>query len=306
MVRTGAVTAAILLSASVLTAQELEPGLYQNAPVGLNVAIAGVVFSTGNVLVDSSVPIEDGRARITVLGLGYVRTLRLFDHLAKFDAQLPLAWSHFTGVVNGENRVRDPNGLADPRVRLSVNLFGSPALDLPDFGRYRQRTIVGVGLQVALPLGQYDRDRLVNLGSNRWSFRPEIGVSQAVGRGRLVIEVASGAWLFTKNDDYFGGRTLEQRALYFVKVNGIYAIRRGVWTSLSYGRANGGETLVNGALANSLQRNDRVSAVFAFPVPRRGGIKITYVNGLSTRLGADFDSIGVAYQYTWRGNPFGR
>src|SRR5262245_4486900 len=266
MTRVGLAAVAVLAWALPAAAQELEPGLYQNAPVGLNVAIAGVVFSTGNVLVDASVPIEDGHARITVLGLGYVRTLRLFDHLAKFDAQLPLAWSHFTGVVNGENRVRDPSGLADPRVRLSVNLFGSPALDLPDFGKYRQKTIVGVGLQVAMPLGQYDPDRLINLGSNRWSFRPEIGLSQAVGRGRLVLEFASGAVLFTKNDDYFVGRTLEQRPLYFVKVNGIYAIRRGVWTSLSYGRATGGETLVNGALTSSLQTNNRASAIFAFPL----------------------------------------
>jgi outer membrane putative beta-barrel porin/alpha-amylase len=304
MVRACLVALALVLAAGRLAAQELEPGLYQNAPVGINVAIAGVVFSTGNVLVDSSVPIADGRARIAVLGLGYVRTLRLFDHLAKVDAQLPLAWSRFTGVVNGENRTRDPNGLADPRVRLSVNLFGSPALDLPDFGKYRQRTIVGVGLQVAMPLGQYDPDRLVNLGSNRWSFRPEIGLSHA--RGRLVLEIASGSWLFTENDEYFGGKTLTQRPLYFVKVNGVYAIRRGVWTAVSYGRANGGETLVNGALASSLQRNDRASVVFAFPVPRKGGIKVTYLNGLSTRLGADFDSVGVAYQYTWKGRLFGR
>jgi len=302
MVRAWLLALAFLLGAGRLAAQELEPGLYQNAPVGINVAIAGVVFSTGNVLVDSSVPIEDGHARLAILGLGYLRTLRLFDHLAKFDAQLPLAWSRFTGVVNGELRTRDPNGLADPRVRLSVNLFGSPALDLPDFGKYRQRTIVGVGLQVALPLGQYDPDRLVNLGSNRWSFRPEIGVSHA--HGRLVLELASGAWLFTENAEYFGGKTLTQRPLYFVKANGIYAIRRGVWTSLSYGRANGGETLVNGAIASSLQRNDRVSAAFAFPAGRKGGIKVTYLNGLSTRLGADFDSIGIAYQYSWRGRFF--
>src|SRR5262245_40415989 len=304
MTRTCAAALIVVAVARSAAAQELEPGLYQIAPVGINVAIAGVLFSTGNVLVDASVPIEDGHARITVLGLGYVRTLRLFDHLAKFDAQLPLAWSRFTGVVNGENRTRDPSGLADPRLRLSVNLFGSPALDLPEFARYRPRTIVGVGLQVALPLGQYDPDRLVNLGSNRWSFRPEVGVSQALGR--LVIELASGAWLFTSNDEYFGGKTLEQRPLYFVKLNGIYAIRRGVWTSLAYGRANGGQTLVNGAITNSLQRNDRASAIFAFPAGRKGGIKITYVSGLATRLGADFDSIGVLYQYTWKGRLFGR
>jgi hypothetical protein len=291
-------SATVLLTAGTVSAQELEPGLYQNAPVGINVGVVSASGSRGNVLVDAALPVEDGYARIGMLAFGYVRTLRLFNHLGKFDAQLPIAWSQFRGTVRGEERTRSPRGLADPRVRLSVNLFGSPALDLPEFLKYRQRTIVGVGLQVALPLGQYDPERLVNLGANRWSFRPEIGLSHA--RGRFGFELAAGAWLFTRNGEYYGGTTLEQRPLYFVKGSGIWTIKRGWWTGFSYGRANGGESLVDGALRNDLQRNDRVGALLSWPVGRAGAMKVTYTNGLSTRLGADFDSLGVAYQYSWR------
>jgi outer membrane putative beta-barrel porin/alpha-amylase len=281
-------------------AQELEPGSYQNAPTGVNVAVATVVISRGNVLTDASLPVEGARAEVEALGLGYVRTLGLLGRAAKFDAQIPVTWAHFSGVVAGEQRTRTPRGLADPRFRLSVNLLGSPALTIPEFAKYRQRAIVGVSLQVVPPLGQYDEDRYVNLGSNRWSFRPETGVSW--GRGRVILEAAGGAWLFTHNNNYVG-RVQEQSALYFAKANGIVTFRRGIWGALSYGRATGGRTRVDGVETNSLQTNDRLGTTWLIPITRWVAMRIVYTSGLSTRFGADFDSFSIGAQYTWFKRP---
>lgn len=280
-------------------AQELEPGTYQNAPVGMNVVFAGYGFSTGNVLFDAALPIEGASAKVHVIPLGYLRTLDVFGASAKLDVQVPVTWAHFEGFVDGEFRTRSPRGLADPRVRFAVNLLGSPALDAPDFARYRQRTIVGAAVQLTLPLGQYDEDRAVNLGAHRWAFRPEIGVSHAAGR--WILEAAGGAWFFTDNDDYFGGSMLSQRPLSFVKGNAIYSFRRNLWASASYGYAGGGQTRRDGALQNSLQRNTRFGATLALPAGRSGGLRIVFTTGVTTRLGADFDSIAVTYQYSWLG-----
>jgi outer membrane putative beta-barrel porin/alpha-amylase len=277
-------------------AQELEPGSYQNAPTGVNVAAASVVISRGNVLTEASLPIEGARAEVEMFGLGYVRTLGVRRRAAKFDAQIPLTSAHFSGVVAGEPRTRSPRGLADPRVRLSVNLIGSPALTPPEFAKYRQRAILGVSLQVVAPLGQYDDDRYVNLGSNRWSFRPETGVSW--GHGRFIFEGAAGAWLFTHNRNYVG-RTQEQSPLYFAKGNVIVTFRRGIWGALSYGRATGGRTRVDGVETNSLQTNDRLGMTWLIPMTRSVAMRVVYTSGLSTRFGADFDSLSIGAQYTW-------
>lgn len=282
-------------------AQELEPGSYQNAPTGVNVGAAAVVVSRGNVLFDASLPIEGVRAEVEVLGLTYLRTLGLLGRAAKFDVQVPLTWSQFSGTVAGEARTRSPRGLADPRLRLSVNLLGSPALSIPEFGKYRQRFIVGASLQVAPPLGQYDEDRFINLGSNRWSFRPELGVSWAA-RPRLLIEGAGGAWLFTANNNYVG-RTQEQSALYFAKVNAIVTFRRGTWAAVSYGRATGGRTRVDGVQSNALQTNDRLGITVLIPVVPWVAMRVAYTSGLSTRFGADFDSVAIGGQYTWFKRP---
>jgi hypothetical protein len=294
----------VLLStvyATLVAAQELEPGSYQNAPVGVNVAIASMGFSSGNVLFDASLPVADVHADVEVLGLGYVRTFGILGRSAKFDAQIPVTWSEFTGLVAGQTRTRSPSGLADPRFRLSVNLLGSPALKLPEFAKYQQRIIVGASLQVAPPLGQYDPDRYINLGANRWSFRPEAGVSYA--RGRWILEGAGGAWIFTDNTDYVGSTTLSQAALYFAKVNAIWTLRRSLWLAASYGRATGGQTRVQGAVTNELQRNDRLGATFVAPVHGSFAIRVVYTSGLSTRSGADFDSIAFGGQYTWFKRP---
>jgi outer membrane putative beta-barrel porin/alpha-amylase len=279
-------------------AQELEPGLYVNAPIGSNSIVANYGFSTGNVLLDASLPIEGAHAKIHVIGLGYLRTLDFFGRAAKLDVQLPVSWGHFEGVVAGEFRTRSPAGLADPRVRFAVNLFGSPALRPQEFANYAQRTIVGVSLQVALPLGAYDEERYVNVGANRWSFRPEVALSHR--RNRWLFEVATGAWLFTENDDYVGHVSLTQRPLYFVKGNAIYTFRRNLWLSASYGHGGGGATTVGGLFRNNLQRNERIGIGLSLPSGRSTSVKIVFTSGLATRLGGDFDSIGVAYQYAWR------
>jgi len=198
-------------------------------------------------------------------------------------------------------RTRSPSGLADPRFRLSVNLLGSPALTPQEFAKYQQRIIVGASLQVAAPLGQYDPDRYINLGANRWSFRPEVGVSYA--RGHWILEGAGGAWLFTDNTDYVGSTTLAQTALYFATANAIWTFRRSLWLAFSYGLANGGKTRVDGAVTNELQRNDRLGATLVAPVHKSFAIRVVYTSGLSTRSGADFDSIAFGGQYTWFKRP---
>ena len=279
-----------------LAAQELEPGAYQNAPVATNVVYGGYGLSKGTVLFDATLPIEDVEATVHAIALGYLRTLSVFGRSAKLDAQVPLSWARFVGTVEGELRTRTPRGLADPRVRMVVSLFGAPALARPEFARYRQQTIVGASLQVVLPLGQYDRSRFINLGANRWAFRPEVALSHAAGR--WILEAAVGSWLFTDNDEYAGG-SLSQQPLYFAKGNAIYSFRRRLWASLSYGHATGGQTILNDSARQDLQRNNRLAAALSLPVARSSAVQVVFTTGVTTRLGADFDSIGVGYQYSW-------
>ncbi len=299
VVRCLATVGVALLASYPAKGQDLEPRLYQNAPVGLNAIVLGYGFSSGNVLFDTALLIEDATADVHVVLFAYLRTFDFFGRSAKFDVVLPFSDANFQGLLDGVFRTRNPTGMADPRFRLAVNLVGSPPLSAPEFRNYRQKTIVGASLQVAVPLGQYDPTKLINLGANRWSFRPEIGVSRSLRR--WFLEMAAGGWFFATNNDFFGGATFEQNALLFIKGDAIFNFRPGLWLSFNFGIANGGETTVNGEFAANLQRNSRIGSTLSIPIAPRNSLKIAYTAGLSTRLGADFDSISVSYQYTWGG-----
>jgi hypothetical protein len=164
-------------------AQEAEPRSYSNTPIGLNFLIAGYVYSGGKTAFDPDLPIADAKFHSNTEVLAYIRSFDVGGQSAKFDVIVPASSFSAQGLVNGQPREREMSGLGDPRFRVSVNLFGAPALSVKDFASYRQDLIVGVSLQVSAPLGQYDDSKLLNLGNNRWSFRPELGISKAWVRG---------------------------------------------------------------------------------------------------------------------------
>lgn len=197
------------------SAQELEPRLYSNTPVGMNFLLAGYAYAAGSVLTDPSISLENANIETHNVVLGYARALDVWGTSGKIDVILPYSWASGSADSEGQHYERDVSGLADPRFRFSVNLYGAPALTLEEFRNYRQDLIVGVSLQVSVPLGQYDDDRLLNIGTNRWSIKPELGFSKALGS--FIVEFSAAANFYTDNDDFFGGNTRTQDPLYHWK-----------------------------------------------------------------------------------------
>ncbi len=282
-------------------AQELEPRAYANAPVGLDFLLLGYGHSRGDVLLDPALPIEDGRAVLDLLLGRFVHTLDVFGRLGKFNVLVPYTRGTFEGLLNGEPASAFRSGFGDPRVELAVGLIGTPALRGREFAEHQAEhgrgTIIGASLQVVLPLGQYEPTKLVNLGSNRWSFRPQVGVASALGSWDL--ELYGSAWIFTDNPDFFGGSKLEQQTIYALQAHLSYTFRPGLWLALDGGYADGGRTASDGVDADNFQKNSRVGGTLSVPIAPRHGIKLAFSSGVATRIGGDYDSFLVAYQFLW-------
>ncbi|MHC4694634.1 MAG: transporter [Planctomycetota bacterium] len=295
----------ILLSAVVLVwtaaacAQDLEPRSYSNIPVGMNFLITGYGYTEGNVLSDPSLPIRDADIEVHGTMLAYARSLDFWGRSGKVDVIVPYAWADGSGEFMGEKRQRDISGFGDPRFRMSVNLYGAPAMSLKDYADYRQDIILGASLQVVPPLGQYDADKLLNIGTNRWAFKPEIGLSKAWKN--VTTELAFGTYFYTDNDDFFGGKHLEQDPIYSIQSHLIYSFHNGIWVSLDGTYYWGGRTTVDGVRGDDLQENTRVGATLAIPMNRHNSIKLYASTGVSTRFGSDFDLVGIGWQYRWGG-----
>ena len=279
--------------------QELEPRLYANAPVGMNFAIAGYALAQGDVAVDPTLRLENANIDVRSAVVAYAHSFSAWGRSAKFD--VIGAHSSLSGRADfaGATQTRDVRGWGDPRLRVSINFHGAPALGLREIGSYRQSLILGASLTVWPPLGQYDESKLINIGTHRWSAKPEIGLSKALGP--WIVEVIAAAQFYADNDDFFGNRTREQDPIYSMQGGGIRLFPSGAWLALSATYFTGGRTTVDGVRGQDLQENSRIGLTFSVPVTRHNSLKLYANTGISTRAGSDFDVVGLAWQYRWGG-----
>ena len=284
---------------SVIYSQELEPRAYSNIPVGLNFVLAGYAYTAGGVLFDPSVPLENAKIKIHGPILAYARSVKIGPLSGKVDVVLPYAWLSGSADFQGQPASREVSGLADPRVRMTVNFVGAPALPLSGFKDYKQNLIIGASLQVYMPLSQYDPDRLVNIGTNRFTFKPELGISKTFGP--LYLELATGVSFYTTNHDFYQGMTRSQAPIGSVQGHVVYSFKGGIWAALDGNYYWGGRTTVDSVEGNDLQENSRFGFTFALPVSIRNSLKLNLSTGVSTRTGSDFNLIAVVWQYRWGG-----
>jgi hypothetical protein len=288
---------ALLLAAIPAHAGEIEPRAYVNTPVGVNFLLAGYAYSDGGLSTTGSSPIKDAELRMNTGVLAFARSLDVWGKSGKFDVILPYSGLSGDAMVDGQRRERQVSGFHDPLMRFSVNFYGAPALSVQEFANYQQDVIVGASVQVSAPLGQYDSERLVNLGNNRWFIKPDIGISKAWGP--FALELSTGVLFFTNNDDFFGGNMLKQDPLYTSQVHVTYSIGRGAWIALSNTYDYGGRTETNGVSNDDLENNSRLGATLALPVNRNNSVKFFASTGIKTSIGTDFDMAGIIWQFRW-------
>lgn len=277
--------------------QDLEPRAYTNIPTGLNFVLAGYGYTTGGVVFDPAVPLENAHIKVHGSVFAYARSLNIGGLSGKFDMILPYAWLSGSADFQGQTVYRDVSGLGDPKIRMSVNFLGAPALPLAAFKDYKQNLVLGAGLQIILPMGQYDPERLVNIGTNRFTFKPELGFSKMTGR--MQFELTAGVSIYTVNHEFYQGKTRSQKPIGSMQGHINYNFPKGIWAAVDGTYYWGGKTILEGVEGNDLQKNTRLGVTLALPLNIHNSLKLYFSTGVSTRTGSDFDALGVIWQYRW-------
>lgn len=288
-----------------LHAQDLAPRAYVVTPRGSNAITVGNAYNDGPLQLEGASPIENGTARLNAPNLTYYRAFSLFGRSANVIAGVAYGVGDFEGSLGGAAVSTHRSGLFDPVVRVSVNLIGGPAMSLPEMRTWRQETLLGVSLKVTAPTGQYDSTKLINLGTNRWAFKPELGLSRRWGN--WVLDVYGGVWLFTENPEFFsrnewvpGVQSQKADPVLVAETHLSYDFRPRLWVSLDANFWRGGTLTVGGAeVPATLQENSRVGVTASFPVTRHQSVKLSYAWGAYIRFGGDFQVLSVAWQYSW-------
>ena len=286
----------VLCASTSVHAQDLVPGAYTPVPTGINILNVTAVFNDGALAFDPSLPIEDASATIGGAGVGIVRTLSIAGRYANIGLGIPFVVGHLEGLVLDQFQEASRTGFGDLAIRTAVNLYGAPAMTRQEFAKYRPSTVVGLSLIVGAPVGQYISTRYVNLGTNRWSFRPELGFMHT--KGRWTFEGDLAGLFFTDNTNYVNGATREQAPIVAVQGHLIYTFRPGFWIAGDTNYWKGGRITTNGTDASLEQKNSRLGATLAMPIKRQQW-RFSYSFGAYTTVGGDYHSFGASYTYFW-------
>jgi Putative MetA-pathway of phenol degradation len=291
------------------TAQDLAPRSYIITPIHSNAVILTYSLFDGNLDFQGAVPIADATARANVPILAIYHSFNMFGRTANVTAGLSYGEGHFQGTVLDTQTNVYRSGLLDSVYRVSTNLIGGPAMAAPEFRKWHQKNILGVSLRVIAPTGQYDSTKLINLGNNRWGFKPEVGYSRR--NGHWILDTYFGTWFYTKNPKFFsenqyypGVQSQTQAPVGAFEGHVSYDVRPRFWVSFDANFWFGGETSLNGvANPDTELRSSRLGGTASVPISKHQSIKVSYSDGAYIRYGGNFQNVSVAWQYSWLGRP---
>jgi hypothetical protein len=306
--RLGLVAALVLSPLSAVRAQDLAPRAYVITALHSNAITLTWSFYDGSINY-GALPVSGATGAYNVLIFSYYHSFGVFGRSANVVASLPYAVGHFQGTVLGAEPHLNRSGLLDSSFRFSINLKGGPSMPPQEYMKWQQKVLLGVSLKVLGPTGQYDPTKLINWGTNRWSFKPEFGYSQRWGK--WIVDGYVGVWFFTTNQDFFsrnaffsGTRSQSQKPIGALEGHLSHDFKRRLWVSLDGNFWFGGSTSVNG-LENPLtkQTNSRLGGTAALPITKHQSLKFSYSSGTYIRFGGNYQNVSVAWQYSWLGRP---
>jgi hypothetical protein len=283
-----------VLSVTTARAQDLEARRWTHLPVGTNVVGLGVAVGKGDLAFDPVLKVKDADVDTRQELASYVHMFGVLDRTARVDVLVPYQQSRWEGKLDGTRSSVRRNGFADPRIRVSINLMGAPALEGKQFKEFREahpiNTIVGAAVSVRLPWGDYKKDRLLNLGQNRYTIRPQLGVLHT--RGPWSYELTGSVFFFTDNDKFFNGNKREQDPLYAIQAHAVRVFPDGWWVSAGTAYGWAGRSTVSGEKKDDRRGDFLSGASIGFPITPNQGMKFGYIRGRTQKdTGADTDTV---------------
>ncbi len=298
-----------LCASGMASAQDLAPRAYVITAVHSNAVTITYSYNSGNLLFDGAVPITGATATISTPILTFYHSLNFFGRSANVTATVPYGVGNFRGTALGAEQHAYRSGLLDSSYRFSVNLKGGPAMQPAEYLKWRQKVLIGASVKLVAPTGQYDPTKLINWGNNRWAFKTELGYSQRWGH--WVVDAYGAGWFFTTNSEFFsynqyfpGLQTQSESPIAAVEGHLSYDFKPRLWISFDANFWHGGETSLNG-VANqvTVQKSSRVGVTAAIPISKHQSLKFSYNKGAYINYGGNYQSVSVAWQYSWLGRP---
>jgi hypothetical protein len=191
-------------------------------------------------------------------------------------------------------------GAGDSGYEFAVLLKGAPALSPAEFAKYKPATVVGVSVNVTAPTGLYRADKILNLGSDRWSFRPEIGLSHPFGpEKKWTFDAYANSYFYTDNTSYRGAEILRQGPLPAFEGHISYTFGERVVASLDARYSFRGDTTIDGVGQSDSQRNFVVGSEAIVSLDAKNQLTFLFEKAAAHVNGPSVTGVAVRYDYYW-------
>jgi len=226
---------------------------------------------------------------------GYARTFTLFDRAALAAVLLPMGRISGQVTAGAQSVIQTARGFGDPMMELDVNLIGPPAQkNLVDVVRYEPGFSLDVIADLAVPIGEYDNTRSLNLGQNRWYGRVGAPIVWQLGPWvpgrRTTLEFLPAVWFFGTNND-FTGKTLTTDPMFQVDAHLTRDLTDRLWTSLDGAWYNGGQASIDGVEGEKLD-NLGVGLTLGYQINDNLGLTIGYKSTINDSAPGDLQMDG--------------
>jgi hypothetical protein len=294
--------AALLACLLTQTANALDVDLrrWGHLPVDAHFMGLGYVNVNADIAFDPALELEDVEMDLDIWAAKYIYSFESFGKSSRIDITQSYQDGHWEGLLQGEPAETSRHGLGDTFARYAINLYGAPPLKGDDYFAYKRardnETIIGAGLAIRLPTGEYHKDRLINLGQNRFVIRPQLGIQHS--RGPWTFEFNTEIAFFETNTDFFGGNKRQQDPLYIFITSATYNFEPGFWVGTGVAYDYGGESEVNDVDKDDRQQNTAWGVSITYPLGRRLGVSLRYIE-TRTQESTGLDSESLAFSISF-------
>lgn len=242
-----------------LVSAQVPPRFYWKSLSGSNAVpvIYQSLSGNANPLDPASVVPGNSEFEADVAIVGYAKLLPLFGRSAMLAALVPTGRATARTTVAGNTISQSASGYGDPMFEFNINLIGAkPIMNIPDLLRYEPGFSLDLIVDLAIPIGEYDNEKIVNLGQNRWYGRIGAPIVWQIGAWvpgrRTTLEFLPSVWLFGDNDDYFVGKNLETDPKFQLEAHLTRDFTDKFWGSIDTNWTSGGKSTINGQVGDSL------------------------------------------------------
>ena len=279
-------------------AQFTDPRTYNNTPVGLNQLELAYTYVHANSSLDTSLIVTGAKLNVHQGTIDYTRYFGLLHRLMWVEATFPIAG--LGGSVTGTNLQGSTAGAGDSSYQVAMLLKGGQALTAAQFENYKPSTTLGASFTITAPTGLYHPNKVLNLGSDRWSFKPEFGLAHPFGaEQKWEFDGYANIYFFTDNSSYRGSEILRQDPLPGVEGHISYSFNDSLWASFDTRYSFRGTTLVNGVDQNNPQQNVLLGSEVNLSLNARNSLVFEFAKALVHNNGPAVVGFSVRYDHIW-------